>query len=525
MSGPDVRQERLTQLLLTGVLLVASMLVGLAGQALIAYYFGAGTRSDSLFLARDVSDLAGKLLLTAQAVGVLVPFVVVLRAREGLAASDRALSAVLTTMALIGTALAVLLVLCAGPLVDILAPGFSDAAARQSVVLLRIVAPMTPFVAVAALATAALQARHRFGRAMVPGILGSAIVVAVTPVSVHLAGIEGAAAAMTIGVIGQAACGWALLLVEGVPAVIAPWRERRHVVEFARRTTPFLTYAAATVGSGITLRIAASLLGTGLYAAYALGYRLYRAVMTLLLVPVQQVLLPALSHSEAGGRREDSAAELVATLRYLEFLLVPITVALAALSEQVVSAVFERGAFSAGSAASTGRVLAFFSIAIVPTGVALLLEQAAYARRQTKLIVRVNLVAECVQGALYIPFVLALGASGIPIAVILAMSVSTSIYARNLRPAPLRAHVDFIGRLAACAAAMLAVVLATASLIGAALSPGPGLAQAVEIVPACLTGTAAYVVGARLAGLREPRQLRALLHAALLRGGGAPLTG
>ncbi len=511
MTETGFGRQRLIQVLLTGTLLVVAMLMGLAGQALIAYFFGAGGRSDALFLARDVSDLAAKALLTAQAIGVLVPFVMSVSSRQDQPVADRALAAILTTAALAASVLAALVVALADPLVSVLAPGFEPATADRAVGLLRIMAPMAPFVAVAALAAAALQARQRFGRAMLASVVGGAGVVAAMPILVHLWGVEGAAAAMTFGAVAQAVSAWGFLLVDGVPAAVLPWRERTHVEDFLRRTLPLFPYAAAAQGSGILLRIAASMLATGLYAAFALAYRLYRSVISLLLAPVQQVLLPALSTSEARDRRAAADDELVATLRYVAFLLVPVTVALAALGDETVSAVFERGAFTARDTDRTGTLLSLFALAVLPNAVYVLLEQAAYARRHTRLVVRTNVALEVIQGALYIPLVLALGASGIPVASLVAAVTAAIVYTRELRPAPLRAHVPFAGRLALCALAMLAAVLGAAALVAAAFDPDPGVAQLLVIGPATVTGAAAYLLAAALFRLHEPRRLAELM--------------
>lgn len=511
MTETDLGHQRLIQVLLTGSLLVVAMLLGLAGQALIAFFFGAGARSDALFLARDVSDLAAKGLLTAQAIGVLVPFVMSLAARQQQPIADRALAAILTTAALAGTALAALVVIGAALLVTLLAPGFDPATAERSVTLLRIIAPMAPFVAVATLAAAALQARHRFGRAMLASVAGAAGVVATMPIFVHWWGVEGAAAAMTFGAVAQAACAWGFLFAEGVPLMVAPWRERAHVVDFLRRVLPLWPYVAASQGSGVVLRIAASLLATGLYAAFSLAYRLYRSVISLLLVPVQQVLLPALSLSEVRARRAAADDELVATLRYAAFVLVPVTVALAVLSDEAVSAVFERGAFTAGDTERTGAVLALFALAIVPSGLYVLLEQAAFARLHTRLVVRTNVMLEIVQGALYVPLVLALGAQGIPVAIVVALILAAGRYLVVLRPARLRVQAPFVGRLALCAVAMTATVLLTIALVRSVISPPPGLAQLLIIVPATITGAAAYLLAAELVKLKEPRRLAVLL--------------
>jgi putative peptidoglycan lipid II flippase len=517
VTRSDLGHQRLIQVLLTGALLTAAMLLGLAGQALIAYFFGAGVRSDALFLARDVSDLAAKALLTAQATGVLVPFVLSLSAREDQRVADRALAAILAAVALAGTALAVVVVLLAGPLVAILAPGFDDATADLATDLLRIIAIMAPFVAVAALASVALQARQRFGRAMAGNVFGGVALLAAMPALVHAWGVEGAAAAMAIGAVVQAICGWAFLMADGMPGVVAPWAERAAVGDFVRRTLPFVPYAAVSQGSGVTLRIAASTLGTGLYTSFALAYRLYRSVISLLLTPIQQVLLPALSASEAGDRRAAADDELVATIRYAAFVLMPVAVVLVALSGETVSVVFERGAFTPDDADSTAEVLALFSLSLLPNALYVLLEQSAYARRHTRLVVRTNVALEVVQGALYVPLVLLLGVAGIPVAALLGLIVAVTSYVVVLRPARLRAHASFALRLALCGAVMLAAVLVAAELVERAVDPPPGIRRLLIVVPAVVVGAAAYLIAARAARLSEPRRLTELLAGVLQR--------
>jgi putative peptidoglycan lipid II flippase len=284
-----------------------------------------------------------------------------------------------------------------------------------------------------------------------------------------------------------------------------------------RRTLPFVPYAAVSQGSGVTLRIAASTLGTGLYTSFALAYRLYRSVISLLLTPIQQVLLPALSASEAGDRRAAADDELVATIRYAAFVLMPVAVVLVALSGETVSVVFERGAFTPDDADSTAEVLALFSLSLLPNALYVLLEQSAYARRHTRLVVRTNVALEVVQGALYVPLVLLLGVAGIPVAALLGLIVAVTSYVVVLRPARLRAHASFALRLALCGAVMLAAVLVAAELVERAVDPPPGIRQLLIVVPAVVVGAAAYLIAARAARLSEPRRLTELLAGVLQR--------
>jgi len=506
---PSRERERLIQIALTGVLLVVTMLLGLAGQALIAYFFGAGTRSDALFFARDTSDLAAKALLGTQAAGVLVPLLLAVKGRSGMQAADRALAAILALVVLVGVMLVGLVEAGADVLVSALAPGFSDASADLAVTLLRIVAPMAPATVVSTLAVAALQARGRFGRAQLVNVAGGVALLAAMPVLIHLWGVRGAAAGMLVGAVVQALAGWAFLVLEGVPRVVAPWAAREEVREFVRRTVPFVGYAAASQGSGVVLRIALSTLAAGGYAAYALGSRLYRSVFSLLLTPVQQVLFPALAHSEAADRRDEADAELIATLRYATFVTVPVGVALCALSAQSVSLVFERGQFDAADTHRTAVVLAVMSLAIVPTGLYVLLEQAAYARARGRLIVRINVAIEAVQAALYLPLALWVGAGGVAAASVVAVAFAATAYLNTLRPegGAFATHRAYGVRLLGCALTMLVAMVLVTQAVEALLEPGRGLAQAMVLLPATAVGATIYVATARALGLSEPSRL------------------
>jgi hypothetical protein len=58
---------------------------------------------------------------------------------------------------------------------------------------------------------------------------------------------------------------------------------------------------------------------------------------------------------------------------------------------------------------------------------------------------------------------------------------------------------------------MLATVLLTVGLVGSAIDPSPGAPQLLVIVPATITGAAAYLLAAAALKLEEPRRLAILL--------------
>lgn len=513
---------RMQQVMLTAVLLLASMLLGLLGQALIAFFFGAGERSDALFFARDVSDLATKLLLPSQAAGVLVPLFLTLRGGRGVAAANHAISGVLVAFGLIALPL-VLVVEAAAPwIVGALAPGFSSSTRDLATDLVRLIAPTMWFSLMAVLSTALLQARERFGRAMLCGLAMSATLLVALPLLVHVWGVHGAALAMTISVAIQAAVGWGFLIAEGLPPIVSPWKHRNVIGEVRRRLAPFLGYGAASQLSGIVLRMSLSTLNTGLYTVFSLATRLYRSLLSLLLTPVQYVLLPALARSEAEGDRRGADAELVATLRQMAFLIAPLVVMLFVLRTDVTSVVFERGEFNASDTGRTADTLGVYAFVLLPAGAYLLLEQTAYARRATKLVVRTNVTVEFIQAALYFPLAHLAGATGLAAAAGAASLAAVGIYLRSLRPevpASLGALSRFGVALATALAAEAVVAVVVRQLVTDALDPEPGLARVVVLIPTACAGVLAYLSVILLMRVREPYVLGATLRG-LRRGTG-----
>jgi putative peptidoglycan lipid II flippase len=515
----DVPGRRFAQYVLVAVGLALAMLLGLLVQALLAYYFGAGPRTDALFMARDVTDVVTKLLLPTQTVGILMPMFLAMRAERGREAWQE-LSAVLTAVLLAATPLVLFTVALAPALVALFAPGFSDATADETERLLRYLAPMMWFTLGSTLALAILQARDRFGRSMIAAVAGQGATAAALPPLVSAEGVTGASLALLIGAVVQFVVAWGLLVSEGMPVLANPLRHPDLVRAFARRTAPFFSYAGAVQVGGIVYRISASTLGSGVFAALSFADRIQRALYGLIFFPIQSVLFPALARHQAEGRPDDLRAELRAGLRYVIFAVTPLVAMVALLSEEVVSMLFERGKFGGEATENTAVALTIFGLALLPSGMYMLLEQASYARSRTSLVIGVNVTMAAIQAALLYPLSQALGIAGIPVAVLLAATVAFFLYLERLYPGATRRAVrDQAGfglRIAACTAGMLLLTFAARAGLERLAAPPPGLRQAIVLLPAVFVGALGYVALSVASGLSEPRRIGQLGRERLL---------
>jgi putative peptidoglycan lipid II flippase len=509
----DLPRLRFAQYLLVAGGLGLAMVLGLLAQALLAYYFGAGAETDALFMARDITEVMTKLLLPSQTVGVLIPMFLMMRSQRGHEAWTE-LSAVMSAVLIAATPLVLAAVIFAPALVALFAPGFSDATAEETERLLRYLAPTMWCSLGGGLAVAVLQARDHFGRSMVAAVAGQATVVAALPPLVSAEGVTGASLALLIGAVVQFTLAWGLVVAEGMPALANPLRHPELVRRFARRTTPFFAYAGASQGSAIVYRISASTLGTGVFAALSFADRIQRALYALIFFPIQTMLFPALARHEAEGRPEDFRVELRAGLRYVIFAVTPLVAEVALLSDEAVSMLFERGEFGGKATDDTALALAIFVLALLPSGMYMLLEQASYARSRTRLVIGTNVTIAAIQAALFYPLSQALGIAGIPVAVVLATTAAFFIYLERLYPGAsrraAREQAGFGLRVAGCTGAMLLLTLATSAGIEWVADPAPGFQQAIVVVPAVLVGALSYVALSLAAGLSEPRRIAQL---------------
>jgi len=509
----DLPRRRFGQYILVAVGLGLAMLLGLVVQALLAYYFGAGPRTDALFMARDVTDVLTKLLLPSQTAGILLPMFLAMRAERGREAWQE-LSAVLTAVLLAATPLVLVVVMLSPWLVALFAPGFSETTANETERLLRVLAPMMWCTLGTTLAVAILQARDRFGRSMVAGIVGQGTAAVALPPLVSAEGITGASIALLAGAVVQLAVAWGLVVKEGMPVLANPLSHGDLVRAFARRTAPFFSYAGVIQAGGVVYRISASTLGSGLFAALSFADRIHRALYALIFFPIQTVLFPALARHAAEGRPDDLRVELRASLRYVLFAVTPLVAELALLSEDAVSLLFERGEFGPDATEDTALALAIFALALLPTGMYMLLEQASYARSRTGLVIGTNVTTAAIQAALFYPLVQALGIAGIPTAVVLGTTVAFFVYLERLYPGAsrraARTEAGFGLRIAAATALMLLVTLAVRAVIEWLFDPAPGLPQAIVVLPAAAAGAVMYVATSLAAGLSEPRRIAEL---------------
>ncbi|MBQ7456789.1 MAG: murein biosynthesis integral membrane protein MurJ [Desulfovibrio sp.] len=177
--SPFRTQERLgVAAILLAASTLLSRLMGLIRDKIISWQFGAGSEADLYFAAFVVPDCINYLLAGGFMSITIIPLLGKAFANDTKDAWAF-FSCVVTWMALASTILTLGCMLCANPLADLLAPGFSPSQRLRLATFMRIILPAQIFFLTGSCATALLFLRRQFRvPALSPLIYNAAIIAA-----------------------------------------------------------------------------------------------------------------------------------------------------------------------------------------------------------------------------------------------------------------------------------------------------------------------------------------------------------
>ena len=497
-----------------GAWTMASRVLGLVRDQLLAATMGAGPVADAFYVAFRLPNLFRRLFGEGAFNAAFVPLFTGLLTSEGPGTArvfaEEAMS-VLAFWLLLLTALGELFM----PLVlHGIAPGFTaDPHKFQlAVTLSRITFPYMILICVAALVSGVLNGLDRFGVASAAyvafNVVGIAAILFLTPY---------------VPTVGHAAA-WGITLSGIVQLAMLLWAVRRAGMGL-RLPRPRLTprmrllmrrMAPGLVGSGIVQlnlavdTIISTLLPPGSVALLYLADRVNQLPLGVLGNAAGTSLLPALTREWA----RDPPTALAIHNRALGgtlLLTIPAAAALAILSRPIMEVLFGRGAFTVHDAALSAQSLACYAIGLPAFVAVKLLGPGFYARGDTSTPVRLGLATLAVNLALNLALMRPLAHMGPPLATSLASILNTALLAAFLiRRGWLRPDRPLLSRLARIGLATLLMSIAVAVVLGAlprTLSHGHGLRAAAGLALMIGTGLTIYGLAGQVLGIIQVRNL------------------
>ena len=515
-----------------GLATIASRVLGLVRDQVLAFYFGAGDANDAFRVASRIPNLVRDLFAEGAMSAAFVPTFTKQLAEHGRARAWQLASSVINALVLVTGVLVIGGIVFAEPLVRLFAADFAEVPGKLelTIYLTRIVFPFLMLVAVAAALMGMLNSLgHFFVPALSPAMFNVAIIVmalGLVPIapSLGLQPITIVAVATLVGGLGQLAIQWPPLKREGFRyrAVLDFKDEGMHRV--------LLLMGPGTIGMAATQinvfvnTVLATSQGTGAVSWLDFAFRLMYLPIGLFGVSIATAATPAISRMVAEHDFARIRSTLANALGLMLFLNVPATVGLIVLARPIVAVIFEHGEFTAADTLATAAALQLYAVGLVGYSVVRIVSPTFYALQRSRVPVMVSAGSVLVNVALNLALVRVMGYRGLALGTSITAIVNATAQLWLLRR-------EISGLDEARMAASLARVLVAAAVMGAVavtaqaglerVLPGDSLAlQVLRLLITIIVSMGTLVAAAQVLRIREYGEARDLVIGRLRRMAG-----
>lgn len=488
---------------------VLSRALGLVREVVIGAQFGTSAELDSYLAAFRVPDLLFQLMAGGALASAFIPTFTVRLTRGGRAAAWRLASIVLNLVVVV-MAVAAVVAMAAAPwlVANVLAPGFTPAQQALTVQLMRILMVSTILFAVSGLVMGALNAvQHFLLPAAAPVVYNLAIIAGALFLSPTM-GVRGLAVGVLVG-----AAGHLLIQVPGLIHVGARYwpafdRHDPGVREIAILMGPrVLGLAAVQLNFWVNTALA-STLSPGHLAALSYGWLLMLLPQGVFAQAVATVAFPTFATQVANNDLTAMRRTFGTTLRSIIFLTLPAAAGLILLATPLVTALFQRNAFTAESTALVVTALRFYTLGLVGHSVVEIVARAFYALHDTATPVSVGIGAMLLNVVLSLLLLIPMAQGGLALANSIATTLEMVLLLWLLR----RRLGGLDGRALASAVMRMGVATLVLGVVVWGWQHAPGLDSAWPVVLVCIPlGVIAYGLTAWLLGLEEMQLIRRFL--------------
>ena len=367
-----------------------SRIFGLVRQRALAHYLGLGDGGDAFTAAFRIPNLLQNLLGEGVLSASFIPVYARLRAEGRDAEADQVAGAVLGLVSAVTALLVLLGVMLAGPLTDVIAPGWSGPKRDLTVSLVRLLFPGAGLLVASAWCLGVLNSHRRFLLSYAAPVAWNLAII----VSLLAAGAGRTEAGVATLAALASVVGSALQFLVQLPTVLQllPGLRPTLAIQGAEVRAVLQNFWPVFLGRGVVQlsafvdTIIASLLGQGAVAGLITAQVLYTLPVSLFGMSVSAAELPAMA--SATGTDADIAAalreRLQAGLRRIAYFVVPSAAAFLGLGSGLAGALFQTGRFSADDSRYVWAILAGSAVGLLAATMGRLYSSAYYALRDTR---------------------------------------------------------------------------------------------------------------------------------------------
>lgn len=489
---------------------ILAKLIAFLQEAILAAYLGTNDISDAYYMVASIQAVFYPML----SIGIWKVFLPLYKERITHGRMDEAkkLANISITFFTCLSIVAVgLLILLAGPVVSLAAPGFEGEKRALCRELVQISAPMYIFILASAIYASMLQAHNKFFASQIREVLSHIPTILAALLFYRLYGIRALAIALIAGGL--------LRLLIALPFVNWGYRYRP---DFSFRSEEFRhmlrRLPSAMLSEGVvqlnTLidKMMASTLPSGTISGLNYGHRLVNVFGGLISSSVGTAMYPQMIELIA-KKENDALRRLMTKITDLFMvIIVPVSLACIAFRTEIVTVVYQRGSFDAASTALTAGIFALYSLGLFFNATNGVLSNLFYGHGDTKTPLYICIANLLINVGLNYWLIHVWGVNGVALATSLSAVLSFAI-----RCFAARKYIRFEHKRMLLTAGK--VLLASAVCVGIPwlVFPRLGIGTLLTLVFSAVTGIGLYPLALRLLRVEELRDLAAMIKKKLHR--------
>lgn len=494
---------------------LASRVLGVAREVVVAALFGAGEAKGAYVIAYYVPFFVQRLLLGGTLSIVFIPTITRYLTRGDTEETQRVTDNLLTLVILVGLGMVLIGQVAAPFVIPLAAPGFvaSPGLVDLTVSLARIVFVAMLFLALSVFMTGYLQSHQSFAvPAFAPlvfnlGIIGGTLLLG------PRVGIHGLAIAWVVGT--------ALQFFVQLPAAARlgfryrPRLELHHPAlrEVARLALPaMLGLAVVEINAYVGRFFASFLPGTQAVNAVAVldyAYEVVQAPIGFFAISIATAIFPLLSRHAGSGDLSALRRTASLGLRAAIFTTAPVLAVVLAMPDLIVRILFERYEFTPQATAAVAWAVAAYGLGLVPTACYYIVTRVFYALHDMVTPVRVGAAMIPLNAVLVWSLMQVAGHVGVALASSITVTVNVTILfwllRRRVGSLEGRRVGASAGRALLAGAAMAAVAWAVSRVSAGLVDPAHLVGQGVQLVLSLGCAGLVYLAASALLRAEELR--------------------
>lgn len=499
---------------IVGSAFIASRLLGVVREIVIASRFGTSPDYDSYVAAFRVPDLLFLIVMSGAFGSAFIPVFGGMLSKDDREGAWRLASAVLTYTLVALAVTSALVLVFAGPLVRfVIAPGLAPEQSELATNLTRLLLLSPLLLGIGIAFKGMLEAQERFALAAYApvfynlGIIFGAI--ALTPQF----GIYGLAYGVVIGAFFHAFIQFVGLFRGGLQLRWNLDRATPGLMEVVRLMGPRVLGQAGFQVNFIVMTNFASRLGPSNVGALNYAYQLFMLPYGVLALSLSTVIFPLMARQYQAGSLERMKATLSQALAPLLFLSFPAAAGLFFFRTSIVQVLFEIGSFGNQSTRLVSEALAFFAVGLIGFAVIEAVTRAFYAMHDTRTPVIISVSAVLINVILSAVLSQWIGIGGLALALAIASTIEMLLLAVILQGrigAFARAFWSSTGRSVLATLVFSPIAFWFGNMLGEATDPsvaGRSVQTYLVFGYAVVTMALAYFVVAWVMGAAETLQI------------------